>query len=34
MKEIIENIERYYAETIENVQGLDNRQNREYNSAN
>ena len=34
MKEIIKNIERYFAETIENVQGLDNRQNREYNSAN
>ena len=34
MKEIIENIERYFADTIENMQGLDNRPHREYNSAN
>ena len=41
MKEIIKNIERYFAETIENIaetienmQGLDNRPHREYNSTN
>ena len=34
MKEIIERVERYFAETIENMQGLDNRPNREYNLSN
>ena len=34
MKEIIEKFERFFAEKIENMQGLDNRPNREYNLSN
>ena len=34
MKEITEKFERYFTEAIENMQGLDNRPHREYNSAN
>ena len=34
MKEIIEKFERYFAEKNENMQGLDNRPNREYNLPN